>query len=141
MNSLYYRKNTAGLTLIEVMLAMAILGIGLSVLVTAAGRSLAVVRKARNYEKARRYLAQVELTNPIFPDTIEPGSDSGSFDYPDQDWTWRRSIELISEEEEEGLYMITTRVSWSERGAQNHEEVVTYFHAPEELEGGTVESR
>ena len=48
----------AGMTLVEVLLAVVILGIALGGLVEAASRSLAVVRQARNYEMARRMLRE-----------------------------------------------------------------------------------
>ena len=38
-----------GLTLIEVMLALAILGVGLSVLISTASKCLAVIRQSKNY--------------------------------------------------------------------------------------------
>ncbi len=132
-------RNRAGLTLVEVLLALVILGIGLSGLVAATSSCLAVVRKAKNLENARRLIAQVELVEPIFMDDIEAGSDSGSFPHPFENYSWERMIELIGEEED-GLFMISTRVLWSRRGKQNSEDVVTYLHAPEEVEGGSFES-
>ncbi|MBN1268234.1 MAG: prepilin-type N-terminal cleavage/methylation domain-containing protein [Kiritimatiellae bacterium] len=132
----------AGLTLIEVMLALAILGVGITVLVATASTCLSVARKARNYEEARRLLAHIELEFPLPALDIEEGSESGSFPHPYSGYTWTREVELESEdEEEEGLYRITMTVSWSERGKAASESVVTYLYAPEEKKGGTVESR
>ena len=61
----------AGLSLVEVMLALLILGIGISSLVMATSRCLAVVRKARNFEIARRLMGEIELTEPLMPGEIE----------------------------------------------------------------------
>ena len=55
----------SGLTLIEVMLALLILGVALPPLVAAAGRCLSIAKKARHYETARELLARVELEHRI----------------------------------------------------------------------------
>lgn len=131
-----------GLTLVEVILAIAILSIGLSGLVTAASRCLAVARKARTYEQARRLIGAMELEFPVDdPDEIEAGtSESGQFDSPFQHYRWVRSVEQEGPEED-GLFRITMRVYWAERGKQNHEEVVTLLYLPEAVEGGTFDSQ
>ena len=54
----------AGVTLIEVMLATVILSAGISALVLAATRALAVAGKAKEYETARRLIGQVDLEIP-----------------------------------------------------------------------------
>jgi prepilin-type N-terminal cleavage/methylation domain-containing protein len=135
-----YRRRKEGLTLIEVMLALAILGIGLFVMIATASKCLAVVRQSRNYEKARELLAQVELDHPILLEEIEAGTENGSFSGEDSAYKWQRNIEVVGEEEEDGLFSVATRVSWAERGRESYEEVVTYVYAPEEKRGGTVES-
>tara|TARA_B100000809_G_scaffold150309_1_gene147812 strand:+ start:223 stop:612 length:390 start_codon:yes stop_codon:yes gene_type:complete len=53
-----------GMTLIEVLIALAILGAGLFGLMMAASRCLAVVTTARDYELARRTLDLGELDHP-----------------------------------------------------------------------------
>ena len=58
-------RRKAGLTLIEVMLAVVILGVALVVLVSTAATCLSVAKKARNYETARELLARLELEHPI----------------------------------------------------------------------------
>jgi prepilin-type N-terminal cleavage/methylation domain-containing protein len=139
--TMHPNRRCAGLTLIEVMLALVILGVGLTGLVMSTSRCLAVARKARNYENARRLLGQIELTDPLFADDIEAGEDSDTFDHPNDDYKWVRKIEQIGEEgdDEEGLWKISMSVLWSERGKQNREEVVYYLYAPESVEGGSFE--
>jgi len=130
-----------GLTLIEVMLALVILGISLVGLTATTSRCLAIARKARNYENGRRLLGQIELTDPLFAEEIEPGDESGTFEAPYEDYKWSRTIELVAEEgeDEEGLYKITMRVIWSEKGQDTKEEVTTYLYAPDAAEGGSFE--
>jgi prepilin-type N-terminal cleavage/methylation domain-containing protein len=125
-----HRSHKAGLTLIEVLLALLILGVALPPLVAAAGRCLSIAKKARHYETARELLARVELEHPIKRDEIEEANDSGSFDEEYSGYRWVRSAELIGLEED-GLYEITTTVSWTETGSENHETIVTYLYAPE----------
>ena len=143
MSNSTYQKRCAGLTLIEVMLALAILGIGLSVLVGAAGKCLAVVRKARHYETARRLVAEVErkLQEELLEaEEASEGTGSVSFDRPFD--LYKGSWELVREgEEEDGMFLVRMKVSWSDHGTLNHEEVVSLLHAPEATEGGSFESR
>jgi prepilin-type N-terminal cleavage/methylation domain-containing protein len=134
-----------GLTLVEVMLALAILGIGLTVLISTASKCLAVVKQSRNYESARHFLALVELDfkNKILE--LEPGQEledgSGTVTFPESD-LYRGTWEVTTEgDEEDGLKKVVFRVAWSEHGANPYEEVVTYLHVPEEKKGGSFESR
>jgi len=128
------------LTLIEVLLALTILSIGLFVMIATASRCLAVARQAKHYEKARHLLARVEVEEPLpLKEEIEEGTESGGFRGESSDYRWRRTIELVGEEED-ALFEVTTRVMWSDRGQQAFEEVVTYLHAPPDVLRGTVES-
>ena len=131
-------KRCEGLSLVEVMLALTIIAIGLTVLIASASKCVAVAAKARIYEDARHLLAIVELENPIDREEFEAGSDSGTFDYPYNKYGWQRIITEAETEEEEGLYTLTTRITWSRRGRQNFEEVVTYIFAPESVEGDSL---
>ena len=128
----------AGLTLIEVLLAVVILGSALVALVEAASRALAVVRQARNYELARRMLGQVEAENPLrLKDEIVAGQENGGFEDGPPGWSWTRTIEDLGEgdEQREGLYRMTTRVFWSQGERRGMEEVVQMLHVPEDSEG------
>ena len=138
-------SDRSGLTLIEVMLALVILGIGLTVLISTASKCLAVVKQSRNYETARHLLAVVEMEfqNKILE--LAPGQDleDGSEDitFPDSD-PYKGRWEVATEgDEKDGLKKVTFRVSWSERGANPCEEVTTYLHVPQKKEGGTVVGR
>jgi prepilin-type N-terminal cleavage/methylation domain-containing protein len=132
------RPDRAGLTLVEVLLALVILGIGAFSMVTTISRSLAVVRQSRDYEKARDLLARVELEHPIDKEELREGSESGSFSGQESQYRWLREI-TVEGEEEDGLYSVRTRISWTERGRETYEEVMTYLFVPEEKRGGTFE--
>ena len=81
------------MTLIEVLLAVVILGASLGALVEAASRALAVVRQARNYETARRMLGEVDAEHPLWlKDEIVPGQESGGFTGGPPGWRWTRTV-------------------------------------------------
>lgn len=135
------RRRRQGMTLVEVLLAVVILGVSLGALLGAASQAMGVVRQARNYEMARRLLGQVEVEKPLrLEDEIKVGEESGAFEDGPEGWSWTRKIEAASEEGEEdelmgGLYLVTTTVHWSRGGKQSSEEVVEYLYVPENSDG------
>ncbi|MBP1588624.1 MAG: prepilin-type N-terminal cleavage/methylation domain-containing protein [Kiritimatiellae bacterium] len=138
-------RPNAGLTLLEVMVAVVILGTSMGGLVAMASRSLGIVRQAANYEMARRMLGRVDAEKPLWlEDEIQPGTTSGKFDGKEareNNWRWERVIEEVettaeSSAEENaagGLFLLTTRVYWGETGGRGgHEETVQYLFVPYE---------
>lgn len=131
----------AGLSLVEVILALAILGMGLTALIATAARCLGVVRQAKNFETARHCLGRVDYEHPLqIEEEIKPGEESGSFEGGPEGFTWTRVIKQIGEEED-NLFEVATRVAWSDNGRHSKEEVVTYLYAPQNTKGGTVEGQ
>ena len=126
------------MTLVEVLLAIAILGTALAGLVEAASRALAVVRQARNYEMARRMLGRVDAENPLrLLDEIQAGQTSGTFPGGPAGWSWTRTLEDLGadDEEQEGLFRLTTRVSWGAGERRSQEEAVQMLYVPENRDG------
>jgi prepilin-type N-terminal cleavage/methylation domain-containing protein len=127
------RKFSRGLTLIEVMLAVVILGIGSGILLLATARCIAIVSKSQRYSTAQRLILQVAAEHPLTRSAIRPGTESGRFDDAEADYRWEREITEPDEENRKGLYAVRTRVSWSGRGRDSFEEVtVLHFIRPEE---------
>lgn len=125
-------RSRRGLTLIEVLLAVAILGVGAGVLMLATARCLAVISQSRHYSAAQRLILQVGAENPLTRAAIEAKSESGKFS-DDPNYTWKREIIEPENENQKGLYTVRTRVSWSDRGHESFEEVVTWHYIqPEE---------
>ncbi len=127
----------AGLTLIEVLLALAILGATAGVLMTAVSRCLAVVRLAKNYYDARRILDLGELDHPLLvakdPLTGQDKAinlDIGPIDY--DAYTFTRSGERSTTLKD--LVVVKTRVGWSARGRESFEEVTSYLYYTNDLE-------
>lgn len=119
-----------GLTLIEVLVALVILSIGVSALMMAMSRCLAVVRTARSREMARGLIRRIDIENPIESVDMAEFSDSGDFEHP-EGYEWFRDIIMVDEEERPGLFLVTTRVQWSERGRDAFEEITIYKYAPD----------
>ena len=126
----------------EVLLAVVILGVSLAALLAAASQAMGVIRKARNFEVARRLLAQVEAESPLrLKDTIEEGTESGSFRGGPSGWTWTRKIEAVpspvasDDEFADGLFVVTTTVSWSQAGQNSSEETTRYLYVPKNANG------
>ncbi len=125
-------RSRAGLTLIEVMLAMAILAIGGIVLISSVSQCLAVVRAARLYNHAHTLLARIDLEHPLFDEDIQVGTERGRFSGAEyRDFAWERETELVGDEDD-GLYEVVSRVTWSRRGETGFEEVVYYRYVPPE---------
>jgi prepilin-type N-terminal cleavage/methylation domain-containing protein len=119
-----------GLTLIEVIVALMILSIGVTALMGAMTRCLSTVRTARNREVARALLRQVDIEYPIATKDMDEMSEEGDFeDRPG--YVWFRDILIVDEEERPGLFLVTTRVQWSERGRAAFEESTIYRYAPD----------
>ena len=126
------------MTLVEVLLAVVILGIALGGLLQGASEALAVVRQARNYEMARRMLGRVDAENPLrLLDEIQAGQESGGFEGGPAGWSWTRSLEDLGadDEQKEGLFLMTTRVFWGTGERRSMEEAVQYLYVPENGDG------
>jgi len=120
----------SGMTLIEVILATAILGIGLTSLVAATSRCLSVARKAKEYEVARRLIGQIDLEVPIeFNEELEEGVEQGEFTGAFSGYTWEREIEEF-EDEELQMFTVRSRVTWTDRNRDVYEEVISYIYEP-----------
>ncbi len=121
----------AGLTLIEVMLAVVILGIGAGVLLLATARCLSIVVKSQRYSTAQRLIGQVAAEHPLTRAQIDAETESGTFDN-DPDYQWEREIIESENENRKGLFTVRTRVSWSDRDRNSFEETTTWRFIPVE---------
>jgi hypothetical protein len=121
--------------LLEVMIAVVILGTSLGGLVALASRSLGVVRQAENYEVARRMLGRVDAEHPLWlEDEIVAGRTGGRFEgweATEGNWRWERVIEEVETtgesgaDEKAGLFLLTTRVMWGQEGGRGGREETT----------------
>ncbi|MEI6787386.1 MAG: prepilin-type N-terminal cleavage/methylation domain-containing protein [bacterium] len=122
----------SGMTLIEVLMALAILTVAAGVLMTATSRCLAVVRTAKNYYEARRILETGELEYPLLviqkkgeKDLTPLNLNIGPIEYPNG-FSYQRKSERSSDKED--LMIVNSRVTWSAKGKAAFEEVTTYLY-------------
>ncbi|MCB1069203.1 MAG: prepilin-type N-terminal cleavage/methylation domain-containing protein [Kiritimatiellae bacterium] len=135
------QASRAGLTLVEVILALVILGTALTALIAAASRALSVVRQAKNLDTSRELFGVLEVMEPIQPpfiEDIEEAAGSGSFERPYENYRWERTVEVVGDEED-GLWLLTMTISWKENERQRSESVQTYVYWPEDTKGGSFE--
>jgi prepilin-type N-terminal cleavage/methylation domain-containing protein len=136
------QTHRSGMSLIEVLLALAILGAGLAVLVQSVARCLAVVHKTRAYETARYLFQRLEIERPLgVNQQIIAGVENGRFDAPHDTYTWRREINLAGLDEEP-LFQVHTRIAWAnESGRESAQEITTLVFKPEYAQRGDVRVR
>lgn len=115
-----------GFTLIEVTLALLILGVGVITLVAAASRCLATLRVSRIYHEARYAMDLGELEYPIirksdevFNMNVDPVDLPGGLVF---------SRESEPSEQHEGLHVVRTRIEWSTGNRDYHEETFRYLY-------------
>lgn len=121
-----------GFTLVEVLLAVAILGIGFGVLLTGLSACLAAFRVSARFQEAQWVLGQGEALYPLRPsaDVLEEHPVA-----PDpsilEGYTFERIVE--EDEDEDNLFVVRTRVFWS-GGAETgtFDEVTRYVWQREE---------
>ena len=122
-----------GFTLVEVLLASLILGIGLTVLLSSLSTCLRTMRLARDYDQVQWVLGLGELT---YPEPMEPSKDVQT-DYtvdPDshlfEGFAFERTVDkkTPAEEEKDKLFVVRTRVRWggNDSSDQASEELVRY---------------
>ncbi len=124
------RYSNTGMTLIEVLLAIMILGVALVVMLTAITRSLAVLRVSDNFHKAMWALSMGEAEFPLLLEEDGEPTDlevvrkqydgiffSRTVEDPDQD----------APDAEQRLLLITTTLEWEGRGASQRILIPQYF--------------
>jgi len=128
------------MTLIEVLLALAILGLGLGVLIETTANCLGVARMAKNYEAARYLLHRVELEHPLDTgDELAAGEDQGAFEAPYDNFAWSRTI-VPAGQDDEPLFEVWTRITWKDNDRETTEETVTMVFKPEQTSAGSSTS-
>jgi prepilin-type N-terminal cleavage/methylation domain-containing protein len=140
----------AGFTLIEILLATMILATGLFSLMVGLGNCARMMALSKEYQDAQFVFSlgercfpippNDEITDPeederlnIDPVTAEEMIDDLEMDVSREvretykDYTFERAVEekeLATGEEDDGLYVLRTRISWGSGGEGYHEELV-----------------
>jgi prepilin-type N-terminal cleavage/methylation domain-containing protein len=117
------RSNKNGFTLIEVFLAVSLMSIGLVVMLTAVSRCLAVMKSAKNYQTAQWTLNKGDLDYPIVATNDVKSLVVSPVEYPGG-FIFSREVE--EDDDKDQLYVVRTKVSWSDHSRDMSEEVVRY---------------
>ncbi len=116
-------RRARGFTLVETLTAVVILVFGLTTLLTVAARCMASIRMSKQFQDAQWSLGQGEALWPLIA-TEDPMDHEVGPETLDNGHVFERRIE---ETEDEGLYIVRTKVTWSSQGRQSSEEVVRYL--------------
>ncbi len=118
------------MTLIEVLLAATILGLGLVTLLSGISSCLAVMRASREYQAAQWALSLGELTHPMTEvqeiDDVKVDADGSLV----EGFVFERTVdskEVADELTDDGLYVVRTRIYWGTGGEGQAEELVSYL--------------
>ena len=120
-------KTKRGLTLIEVILAVAILGVCMTVLLASVSRCLAAIGSVRDYQTAQAALGLGEVEHPLL---IEEDIDELVVDDVEyfEKYVFSREVDEKDPDEEDGLYVLRTKIAWTKRGRKPFHEVVRYVY-------------
>jgi prepilin-type N-terminal cleavage/methylation domain-containing protein len=128
-----------GLTLVEVLLALVIIGAGVAALSAAVSRCLALVTAIRNYRQARYALEQAELRYPLMPGDTE----IENLDIPETEimpgFVFSRACVNDAPDDPDrlrGLYLVRDRITWAGVGSNAAEEVLRFLYFTNALEQG-----
>ncbi|WFB37163.1 prepilin-type N-terminal cleavage/methylation domain-containing protein [Kiritimatiellota bacterium B12222] len=129
----------SGFSLLEVLLAVLILGIALSVFFAAANQGVAVAIQAREYQISSDMLEELALREPIDVEAIEEGELSGHFSHPEHgSIEWTRTFEVVGREEDR-FYKLTTQVARGNGLGGKSESFETFIHQPTALASDWVQ--
>ena len=128
----------SGMTLIEVMLAVLIVSVGMVALLTATSQCLAIMKNAKNYQDVLWTLSTADAEHILYPTNKVEEMAVAPENYGAM--TYERVVD--DDEDEDGLYVVRTKVSWESRGRKAYEEVLSYIYIkPDESKkktGGTA---
>jgi prepilin-type N-terminal cleavage/methylation domain-containing protein len=125
------KREKQGLTLIEVVLAAAILSMCLAGMLVCLSRCMAVMRASKRYHEAVKVLGMGDVKHtPRLDKSIEEIEVAGDSDIV-EGYTYSRLLEEEEtpfDPEEDHIYMIRTRVTWEDSNYERYHEVVQYLY-------------
>jgi hypothetical protein len=123
----------SGLTLVEVILATAIMGLSFGFLLVSLSRCLVVFKVSRDLHTAQYVVDRARVEYPMLTSLIEPGEDLEDWEVSGETYfdrfTYTRTVEDPDEELEAGarLVLVKERIAWRGRtGRERAEEVTRY---------------
>ena len=122
-------KSFAGFTLVEVMVAVVVLGIGISSILALIGQTTKAVGVARGItiQTALARLAMVEIENQYWNKKADEVDNSGDFgsEFPD----YRYEVEIIEDVDEEvpALHEVILTVYWDRKMYEREYNLTTFL--------------
>lgn len=123
-----------GMTLIEVLMAIAILGLALVMMLTAISRSLAVLRVADRYHKAMWALS---MGTAEYPDMLPPDGEPEDLVVRDAEYDGIRFSRTVDDPDQDApdaelrLIRLTTTLAWEGRGRDQFMRIPYYMYYQE----------
>ena len=123
--------STTGFTLIEIVVALAILGIGLTVIIELFSGGLRLGRTSEEYTRATGY-ARMKMEEIISKRNIQEGTDEGDFD---ETFRWQvdvKKIDLLPEEKNPDLkppvdlFLVKVNILWKSGSKERSASLETY---------------
>ena len=128
-----------GFSLLEVLLAVLVLGIALTVFFSAANQGVGVAMQATEYQISRGLLHELELREPLDLENLEEGVTRDSFTQPAYGRVeWTRALTLAGTEEDQ-FYRLKTEITRGSGRAGQQESIETFIHQPSALRGVWVQ--
>ena len=125
------RKSRRGLTLLEMLVAMAILAIGIVGVLRVFSSSIVTSKAAESYSRAATLADETAAELERRP-SLDPGTVSGKFASAEPGYTWEAEI---GSAESSGLQRVRIRVLWKAGSRRRHFDMVTYLRpTPEQKE-------
>ena len=122
------RRHHSAFTLLEVMLAVMILGMAMLAIMEGLSKSLNAVDSIRNENTAMELLS-VKMADLEKVETPEEGTQDGDFEETHPGFTWTTAI---TSTEMQDLYEAHLSVLWTEHGQEASESIVTYLYRASE---------
>lgn len=122
-------RRSKGFSLLEVMIALAILGMALVAIFQLFSMSLRSTKKAEDYTKAIFYARSMMDEAFIF---VDPSGESASEEYEDR-YAVKRDVSVKSESDDGKvkLYEITVTVTWPPSGSFSMKELRSVYESKE----------
>ncbi|MBT3192824.1 MAG: hypothetical protein HN341_09745 [Verrucomicrobia bacterium] len=127
------RGASRGLTLIEVLLAVAFLSLGLVVMLTAISRCIRVLQVSTSYHQAVWALTAGEAAYPLILRQNGEDMDPEDFEVSTEEFGGVFFERTIEDPDEDGEYnevrllVVRTKLAWASRGKESTDEIVRYL--------------